>query len=274
MSTNRHKITRFKAFAIHIGISSAIFLCLLVLLLGYWYKTPFFDLEDGPRAIQIILFVDLVLGPLLTLVIFKPGKPGLKFDLSLIAIFQLSALIYGIWMVQLARPVAVIHAYDSLYIVSKNTIINSDIPEPVANKIIGLEPTYLYVNLPKEQESFNAIIASSFREKRPIQLLYKYYEPLKLTDVEKLSAIAIDIRKYTAKNEEWSAKLDAFLKRHKRSLDNTLLFAPVRARRGPYFLVIDTAKGEIIDYLEVPYIPGMGIEARVVPHDKLLSNLP
>jgi len=62
MSTNTRKITRFKAFAIHIGISTTIFLCLLVLLLGYWYKPPYFDLEEGPRAIQIIIFVDLVLG--------------------------------------------------------------------------------------------------------------------------------------------------------------------------------------------------------------------
>jgi hypothetical protein len=38
---------------------------------------------------------DLALGPLLTLIVFEPGKPSLKFDLSCIVLLQLGALLYG-----------------------------------------------------------------------------------------------------------------------------------------------------------------------------------
>jgi len=262
MTTNTYKITRFKAFAIHIGISIAIFLCLLVLLLGYWYQAPFFDLEDGPRAIQIILFVDVVLGPVLTLIVFKPGKPGLKFDLSLIALFQLSALVYGIWMVQVARPVAVLLTYDALYVASYRTIKESEIPKAEIDKIIGLEPTYLYINLPAEQADFIAISMQALKESRAIELLYKYAEPLSLSNKKQTATIAVDIEKYTDSSPEWSAKLQHFLAENKRLID-TIIFLPIKARRGKFFLAIDKNSGEIIDYLDVPFVENLAIKARV-----------
>ncbi len=263
MSTSTYKITRLKAFAIHIGISISIFLCLLVLLLGYWYKAPFFDLEDGSIAIQIIIFVDLVLGPVLTLVIFKPGKPGLKFDLLLIALFQLSALTYGIWMIQMSRPVAVILSYDSLYIASYKLIKESDIPKADIDNIIGLEPTYLYINLPRDRPDFMATAMQAFKESRSFELLFKYSEPLSFKNKKQTSTIAIDIEKYTASNTEWSAKLQAFISTNKLSL-NTMSFLPIRARRGRYFLAVNNKSGEIVDYLDVPFFPDLAVKARIV----------
>ena len=262
MPTNKYKITRFKAFAIHIGISVAIILCLLVLLLCYWYKPPFFDLEDGPKAIQIIIFVDLVLGPLLTLVVFKPGKPGLKFDMSLIALFQLSALIYGIWMVQMARPVTVLLTYDALYIASYRTIKESDIPKADIDKIIGLEPTYFYINMPKDRPGFIATTMKAFKESRALELLYEYAEPLSFSNETQTSAIAIDVEKYAASSDEWLAVLQDFMTIHKRSFATTS-FLPIIARRGKFFLAVDKKSGEIIDYLHIPYIDTIGIKARI-----------
>ncbi len=262
MAANRYKITRFRAFAIHLGISMVIFACLLVLLLGYWYKAPFFDLEDGSRAIQIILFADLVLGPLLTLIIFKPGKPGLKFDISLIAIFQLSALIYGIWMVQLARPVTAFLSYDALYTTSYSAIKESGIPKAEISKIIGLEPTYFYINLPKDQPGLVAKAIQAFKEGRAIELLYKYAEPLSFSNKKQTSTIAIDIEKYTASNSEWRAILQDFMNTYKRTLDTTT-FLPIKGRLGKYILAADNKSGEVINYLRIPYVDSIGMKARV-----------
>jgi len=264
MPASTHKITRFKAFAIHIGISIAIFLCLLALLLGYWYKPPFFDLEDGPRAVQIIIFVDLVLGPLLTLIVFKPGKPGLKFDLTLIAVFQLSALIYGMWMVQIARPVTVFLSYDALYIVSYRTIKESHIPKADIDKIIGLEPTFFYIDLPKGQPGSVSDSMQAFKEGRAIEYIYSYAAPLSFSNKKQTSTIAIDIEQYTASNNEWSAILQNFMAIHKRTFATTT-FLPIKGRRGNYILAVDNKDGEIIDYLQIPYFDNLGIKARVAP---------
>lgn len=85
-------MSRFKAFSIHFAISFAIFLILLYFILFQWYPQPLFSTDGGWRIIRIIVGVDLVLGPLLTLIVFKAGKPGLKFDLTIIAFLQITAL--------------------------------------------------------------------------------------------------------------------------------------------------------------------------------------
>ena len=36
-----------------------------------------------------------VVGPLLTLIVFRAGKPGMKFDLAVIGLVQVAALAYG-----------------------------------------------------------------------------------------------------------------------------------------------------------------------------------
>lgn len=51
--------------------------------------------------------IPVVLGPLITLVIFKQGKPGLKFDLRVIAVLQIVALSYGLYMIDQHRPMLV-----------------------------------------------------------------------------------------------------------------------------------------------------------------------
>ncbi|MEJ2399037.1 MAG: hypothetical protein P8Z67_12590, partial [Gammaproteobacteria bacterium] len=101
-------MTKLKAFASHLGISFLIFLIILYFIIFKWYPFPFFSTDGGWQGIRIIIGVDLVLGPLLTLIVFKPGKPGLKFDLSVIAIMQAGALAWGIWTVHHQRPIAAV----------------------------------------------------------------------------------------------------------------------------------------------------------------------
>jgi hypothetical protein len=74
--------------AIHFLIGLAIFLGLLAVILFLWYPGILFNVDRGWAGLQLVIGVDLIAGPLLTLVVFKTGKRGLNFDLSCIAIFQ------------------------------------------------------------------------------------------------------------------------------------------------------------------------------------------
>lgn len=98
-------MSRFKAAAIHLGISLFVVLIFLALMLGVWFPNGFFTLLGGSTLIYLISGVDVTLGPLLTLVVFKAGKKSLKFDLSVIALFQIAALIYGASVMFNSRPV-------------------------------------------------------------------------------------------------------------------------------------------------------------------------
>ena len=74
--------------------------------------------------------VDVVCGPLLTLVLFNPAKSRreLRLDLSLVAVIQLAALAYGLYSISLARPVIQAFETDRFAVVSAVEIDPGQLP--------------------------------------------------------------------------------------------------------------------------------------------------
>ena len=92
-------MSRWRAAGIHLLISIAIAGAVLALMLGLWYGPTLFQAMGGAGLALILIGVDVVLGPALTLVVFRSGKRGLKFDLTAIALLQVVALLYGCYVV-------------------------------------------------------------------------------------------------------------------------------------------------------------------------------
>ena len=86
-------MSRWKAASIHLSISILVGLLVLALLFLVWYPEPYFEAAGGQHLIVVLLGVDLVLGPLMTLILFKSGKWGMRFDLWMIGIIQSAALV-------------------------------------------------------------------------------------------------------------------------------------------------------------------------------------
>lgn len=70
----------------------------------------------------LIVAVDVTLGPLLTLIIFKPGKKTLRFDLTVIALIQVSALAYGAWTMFAGRPAYLVFSKDRFEVVQASDL--------------------------------------------------------------------------------------------------------------------------------------------------------
>jgi hypothetical protein len=114
---------RLKAFALHLLCSaSALAIALGSLFVG-WYHWPGWYLSDAATVLSIMVGVDVVIGPLLTLVVANPAKPRatLARDLSVIAAAQLIAFGYGSIQLWHGRPLfyafsgnclSLIQAYD------------------------------------------------------------------------------------------------------------------------------------------------------------------
>ena len=96
-------VTRKQAFLMHLYISMAVFFVLLYLIIFKWFPSYYFHVDGGYRGIVTIFLVDVVLGPGLTLLVFKPGKPSLKFDMTVIVIIQIIALSWGVKSVYTER---------------------------------------------------------------------------------------------------------------------------------------------------------------------------
>ena len=75
-------MTKLRAFAIHLIVSATVILAFLGVMFFVWYPVPYFETDGGWKVLRILAGVDVVLGPLLTLIVFKPGKPSTPPDLS------------------------------------------------------------------------------------------------------------------------------------------------------------------------------------------------
>ena len=71
-----------------------------------WYRWPGWYLSGVLHVVGIVVLVDVVLGPTLTLIIANPAKPRseLTRDLAIIVSVQLVALIYGATTLWEGRP--------------------------------------------------------------------------------------------------------------------------------------------------------------------------
>ncbi len=114
----KRRLTRWHASGAHLLISAGIAAAMLALMLMVWYPPPLFQAAGGNDLALILIGVDVVIGPLLTLIVFKPGKWGLKFDLAAIAVFQLAAFLYGAHIIFLARPAFIVFVKDRFEVVS------------------------------------------------------------------------------------------------------------------------------------------------------------
>lgn len=111
--------SRLRASGIHLCISLAIACLAALLVFLVWYPYPYRELSGGRELFFILVSVDVVLGPLITLTIFNLSKPRRELvrDLSIVGLIQLCALGYGMWTVFEARPVHLAFEFDRFRVV-------------------------------------------------------------------------------------------------------------------------------------------------------------
>lgn len=102
--------SRGVAFAIHLTLSLLAFSALVLMMVLYWFPGELFFIDGGWQGLQLVAMIDLVLGPALTLLLYKPGKPRLMMDMSMIAVLQIGALAYGFHTTHQQRTVALVFA--------------------------------------------------------------------------------------------------------------------------------------------------------------------
>lgn len=110
---------RLRAFSLHLLASAvAITLILGSLYLG-WYRWPGWYLADVTRVVFVMVCVDVVLGPMLTLIIANKNKPRRELvrDIGIIVVVQLCALIYGSISLWDGRPLYYAFSQNALSLV-------------------------------------------------------------------------------------------------------------------------------------------------------------
>lgn len=155
--------SRLKAFLIHLAISLLIALVIIGLVFFIWYPTPLHNAVGVTEIFLILLGVDVVLGSLLTLLVYKPGKKNLVMDLTVIACLQLAALSYGLWTVAEGRPAWLVFAVDRFELVRVLDIDERKLDEAPAEyqAVSWFGPQWVAASAPADNEERNAVMMES-----------------------------------------------------------------------------------------------------------------
>lgn len=151
-------MNRWKAFAIHLTASVVIFLFLLGIIIAVWYPGILFSIDGGWNGLKLIMGVDVVLGPILTLLVYRSGKKGLKFDLSCIVALQVVCMAAGLSVVYQSRPIALVFAYDTFYSLAAKEFEAYGQDPGVVSAFPGPAPKLIFTELPDNE--FGADIAN------------------------------------------------------------------------------------------------------------------
>lgn len=250
--------TRWRAASVHLGLCTILYIALLYPIFFHWYPQPYFATDGGWQGLTLITGVDLVLGPLLTLIVFKIGKPGLRRDLTLIGILQTVAIIWGTWIVFEQRIAMVTYADGTYYTLTHEQLNN------VGGKAVQVAeqgktiPPYGYIRIPTDpSERRKFLINTVLHAGTPLLYLSDLYEPLGPSNLQEVLAGSLNIEQFITKNEENRRKVERFLTRHGGKLED-YAFMPLFSRYHlfqPPLVAVRRTDGLPFDTLEIDQKP-------------------
>ena len=245
--------TRFRAAGLHLSLSALVALLAGAVVFGLWYPYPYREISGGQSLFWLVVSVDIVLGPVLTWVVFDRRKPRTELvrDISVIALLQLSALAYGLWSVYQARPVYLVHEVDRFVVVSAADVDPVDLPQATPEfqhlpwagvRLIGVRESK---DGQERLEALTLALAGKDMSLRP-----SYWQPLSdgnKVAIRQRAKPLKDLRDRSATNVD---VVDQWLRNQSRPIEQ-LVFLPMVGRGQYWSAVMDAGTLEIVGYLPI-----------------------
>lgn len=244
---------KFVAFGIHFLVTLLLAAMAASLIFFVWFPDPFQTMVGGTKLFELVITCDLILGPLLSLVIFDTRKARWKIvmDYCIVGTVQIAALVYGVIVVAGTRPVYVAFNKDRLEVVTARDISEAELAaarDPAYARLPLDGPKFVSIQIPQadQQEAMFQAIEGLEEHQRP-----KFYAPYEVA-LPAIRQHARTVAQLTAKFPASKPLFDPAL----RDLGLTperVHWLPVRHREGFWTALIDTADGRPLGY--VPFDP-------------------
>lgn len=241
---------KLRAFLIHLSASAAVVSSIGALMLLLWFPQPWFMHDGGWTVFRLILLVDVVLGPLLTLIVFRRGKSGLRRDLTVIVAVQLGALAFGATTMYQYRPAFVVYGDRNFFTVTWKEVRDAtkDI-ERLRRFTPERGPGIVFLRAPDDPRQKALLRALETADGAPIVSRGDYYDTLSETDWKDIFGRGPSIEQLAREDPAISAELERFRRRNAVPLES-FAFIPVVCRDELIILVFDRNTKAIVDWLQ------------------------
>jgi hypothetical protein len=237
---------RIKAFLVHGLISIIIALLSMGLVYFIWYPAPLAVATGVMHIFVLMLCIDVVMGPLLTLLVYKTGKKTLKFDLTIICLLQLAALTYGLFTVYQGKPAWLVYNADRFDLVRINEIdlrkVGKALPE--YQKVSFLFPNWVAAVPPMNVNERNAITFEAIFSGVDIAQRPELYVDLRQVK-KQIQSHVVELKEL----EKYNSKIDvAKILVH---YPEATGFVPLKANAVDMTVLINKDKGEVVKIVDL-----------------------
>jgi hypothetical protein len=242
---NKSRMTRWVAAPIHLGISAFLAAAMFAVIYFVWYPEALFSAAGGMELFLLIVMVDVTIGPLITLIIFVPGKKGLRFDLAVIAIVQLAALVYGVWVLYESRPVWIVYVKDRYELVRANEVDDADRAKakPPYDGLSITGPKLVGAQQPANPDEQLHIIMTAMQGK-DLQRYPQYFNSYDEARTQ-ATAHAQSLAELRRLNPTQRAMIGGLAARYGRT-EAQVGFLPLRAGKNDLTVLIDRKSGDVL----------------------------
>jgi len=240
---------KFRAFCIHFLATAALGACAAALIFLVWFPHPFATMIGGTGLFMLVVGCDLALGPLISLVIYNSRKSRRELitDYTLVALVQLAAMAYGVYIVAGTRPVYVAFSKDRLEVVTARDINRAELAaarDPQFRTLPWDGPHFVFIRVPAadQQDALLQSVSGNEEHARP-----KFYAPYE-SGLTEIRARAKPVDELT-KSFPAAVPLFAAANRNLGVPPERVRWLPVRHRRGFWTALIDTETGKPLHYV-------------------------
>lgn len=242
---------KFKACLLHavLTLVSASLASLLIFLL--WYPGELLTLAGGTKIFFVVCGVEVVLGPLMSLVIYntKKSRKELLTDYSIVLVIQLAAFGYGIHSAYIARPLYLAFVVDRFELVSQVDLDEegfSAYRDFAKQSDLKKDPLRLAIaEMPADIDARNQLIFASTQGGKDLHLMPEYFVKYDGVRVLKKSGDLPDLknRLAQAKFEEGRKQVDEW------PTDGAWL--PVMTKFGVWTALLDKENGRPVEFIKL-----------------------
>lgn len=228
-------MNRWKAASTHLVLSAVVIGGIALTAFLLWYPYALYRVSGLDRILLVMLVIDITAGPLLTLIVYRAGKPGLRFDLSAIALCQAALLAYGLHTLWEGRPVFLVVTPDTYTLVFANEIAPTDLADaasPAWRTLPWTGPILVGARMPEEPDQRREVMEHFMAGGAGIERTPRRYLP-----VDAVTPLLLENAEAVPPSVP-----DADIARTRYTLD-ALRRAPLVSRRSDGWMLIDPEQG-------------------------------
>lgn len=238
-------IAKLRAFGAHFALSLAIFAAIIWICVWLWYPEPYFWIDGGWFVVRIAALVDVVAGPLLTLIIYRPARRWMAANLATIAFVQAAFLAWGVNVLERERPLVAVFLgapAERFYPVTRELLAYGLRPNEEVLALSSERPALVAVRLPDDPDKARELLQASLQGRTGVLRRSELYEPLEGEQLKKLLAAGRSRDRIAGVWPIANASIDSFLAAHGGRFED-YAFVPLHGRYYVALLAFERASG-------------------------------